>query len=538
MRLSDYYEYSKNRARALQRIATDALRRYDWRKRNAKELDEFGISDDEVSEAIPAQRIYFLNYLLQQAQTGVNWLETAAAYIQPMGFSPDEVIAYIEQNWSMSEETRNRKALVRKLAMIQLLRTDWQSQFSDRMENLKVTPDMVIQYANRMLESDYGRQNIINQILLRATGRSKEWQEDYKAVMQAHGIAIEDIELKVQEKCQVEQMRKEHSELIKQQLSKRRKIMNFLDVAEHPEFTPDELTTARTQALLPEFKDALIEALVKKIRDGKKIHPNYYESMRVQGISMGSVFEAARKSTINSIINSVEVEENPNFKNRATDWHNSLRAIDSKLLTVYSIAERDLENHFRAALRGLLLRDVCLKRPSDDRWIAHYIQPMSIARLTESDVRTQLSETENLDWRAIEKRFYEMLSSEGFAAHRALGLEHHLLEFQNITKRFKALWRESYAELGDISFTLEIFFDIDIEPRSDFRIKLRGADLLDTQPTVQTEEFLISTLNKLAKQIESEQHIYSWSDSHNFHAGLPIEIYDGDGKWEYNYSLP
>jgi len=538
MRLRDYYEYSKDRSRAINSRATQALRVRDWRKLDAKILRDFCITDAEVLEAIPAQRIQFLKHILGRALSGVDWIETEASYIRPFGFCLVEVVAFIEQNWCQSTEERERKKLVRTLALCQLLMTDWQSKYSDQMTNLKVTTEMVTQYADRMTATEFGRQKIIDQIVVGAT--NSNWREVHEKVMQTHRIGILEIESKLEEKQQNERMRIENSEINRSRLSKRRNIMSFLDVAEHPEFTPDELVEARTQAYLPEFKGALLDALIKKIQDGKRIHPNYYEYMRVQGISVQSVFEAARKASINVIINAIEVAENPSFKNRATGWHNSLIAIDSSLLTSYTITETDLEKEFRAALKGLVLRDVCLKKPNDDRWITQYGRPMQIAGLTEAEVRTHLSETENLDRQAIEHRFYIMLNSGSFAARKPLGgLGHRMIEFKHITNRFKALWQERHSQLGDISFGLDIHFNIDIGPKSYFCISIiRGADLLDSEPTVETEGMLMEALTKIAKQIESERQIYSWSGEHNFHAGLPIDIYDGDDKWPFDTFLP
>jgi Mn-dependent DtxR family transcriptional regulator len=501
------------------------MQSFDWHKMHKNELHDFGISDSEVFNAIEPHKIDLMKHILHQAQCGYNWRQSESCYIASYGLDEFEVENFLKENWSKNMELRERKKLQRTLAESELFFTDWLTTYRDRASNLKISPAVVTEYAKRLASTEYGRRKITDNIAQGALSPSEaNWSERYQKVIETHGINVQEIESTILSLRESQLLREEESQSIRNHIDKQRKIMSCLDVGEHPDFTADELVEARNQAVLPKFRSKLLDALVQMVLDGKQFHPNYHSYMLAQGITHEFVFESARKSTVNSIISKVDVQK-PCFENSLHSWHRALTAIDANLLDAYRISEKDLEMELRETLRKLLLRDICLNKPKDYNWISRYLTPMQIAGLTEQEALEYLAKTEHLNPDAIENLFKDLPNSPNFSHERSKRESDDLRnDLAQLSDKFKSLWRERYAHFGDICF------DIDVRPLSKLRVsKIRGADLLDTSPTFETEAILIEAVTKIAQEIEKQQKPYYWSTEYTF-TGVWVETDDDDGR--------
>ncbi len=489
-------------------------------RQNQHIFDDYGITEAEALNEKEHHKIYIFDHILSRAQCGSNWRQTEATYIELYSLDESEIETYIERNWSQAIELKERKKLLRSLALSHLFMADWQTEHADKIARLHVTAESVVELADRLGATEYGRQLFIKCISNSGINPASNWRVTYEKFMQLYRIDPLEVESKIAKQREIDRMRSEHSALARASHSKKKLIMSCLDVAEHPSFSSDELEDAREKASQPEYRQLLFNALVKKVVEGIPLHLNYISYMRVQGISLESVLEAARQSVIYSIIATVNVGKPKFSQDSVRRWNQVLASMDSPFRNRYLVNTNDLEEALMSTLKQMLLRDLCLNRPDNDNWKNKYDAPMKLAGLPSSEMEEYLERTKDLDETGIEVLFHDALN------HPALKMFSHqstkvlLKDMELLKSKFRKSWRTNYQHLGDLHF------DINIGPSSRLRIgQIRGADLLDSDPSFESHDLLIDALTKIAEEIEVSQPPYAWS-TESSSAGCDVEIFN------------
>ncbi|MFN8554508.1 MAG: hypothetical protein U0103_23815 [Candidatus Obscuribacterales bacterium] len=96
---------------------------------------------------------------------GFDWRNTRASEIYRNGLCLDEVAEYVEVNWSTIRAARERRRLMRKMAMSELMHDQPSDEELQRMRNLNLSSSEVSQYAQRFASSALGRARIVEEII-------------------------------------------------------------------------------------------------------------------------------------------------------------------------------------------------------------------------------------------------------------------------------------------------------------------------------------------------------------------------------------
>lgn len=520
MYLRDYYDYFENRSRALKQLIPIRVQGRIIPK-NQRLIDDYNISEEEVLDAQQRHKIDLFEHILARAQCGTDWRQSEANYIDLYGLDEGEIETYIKENWSQAVELKERKKLIRILALSHLFMTDWKTEHAYKIERLNVTVESVVNLAERLGASEYGRQMIKKCIVRGGMTSSSNWREAHEELMRIHRINPSDVESEIIQQRELEQQTSERSRLIRETRSKDKLIMSGLDVAEHPDFSADELMAAREKAIQPEYRQVLFDVLVKKLIEGTKFGLNYITFMRIHGISLESILEAARQSVIFSAISKVNVDK-PKFSEESVRrWNQVLAEVDSPFKSTYEVTINDLEEALRSTLRHMLLRDLCLHRPDNKSWRDKYEVPIKIAGFGFSEMEEYLGLTKNLDESGIEALFNDALNHPELKRFSCKNTKVIMADIELLKSKFRKLWRLNYRHLGDIHF------NIHIGPLSKLRIgEIRGADLLDSDPSFASHQLLTDALTKIADEVAATQPLYAWS-TESSSAGCDLEIFDG-----------
>lgn len=471
---------------------------------NVRMTDRHDSTDFVMPERFPGRPHSKLNTILQFAERGLEWREQFRTEIRRNNLNEDSVAKYIEENWSRIKSSRQRKKLVRELSMKFLLHKEQNDDDKIRMKNLEVSPEDIAGYAKRFASTDYGVDRIAEQIVVAAVNLSVSgWSDDFAQTMQDHNIDEGVLKQRIDDLLEEAALKSESAEWLREKAQIQRTIFKYLDIVEHPEFSSYQLLLARRDAVKPQNKQAVVDALVSRICQGESIHPNYFESMRAHKVTQEQIILLARKKAIDKMIGHVNLET-MNFSFGVRSWNNALRKLDPSLLLKYCVDEDELRERLFATLRTLVLREICLLRPKSDDWIGWYQELIAIAGLSIDQVREHLEVTGDLTDSDLKRLFSDLPANllNAVQSRKPKGtVPSPILLAQKFGYRFNQLWRDRFSGLGEVWFDLKI----DGPHGNQFEVlNIREADLLDESPTYETERVLINALTELIAIMEAE----------------------------------
>jgi hypothetical protein len=546
MNLKEIAHFYDNRLRALDKLAEASLQGNDLEQMREKYEEDFGFTDEEVALATAAKKEKLYNQMLSCAKSGRLWLKQELRTIEHYKLDCSDISRYLEEHYSAEERIKTRKIMLRNLASREMLQESWQEQHADALEATGITVEEVQVFAQKLVDSGYRRDKIIQYMIQKALS-NPEWRTEVAPTLKLNKIDISEVEQALLDHINKTRVHMESAltgigscpQTDRQQYLAKLYDIDVNNIREQrgptqesvdanferyvvsamAALSSDEVMTsqgadfkkkvfAESRGRLRSgfYRTEFLHALADRFRKGGTVTPDFDDYMLSNDIVLEDVYRLAREQAIEKIIK--YKEGTPSMVPKEIQlWNSRISHLGVPYFRKYKLSARDIDEAFQMQRKRLLLRDICMRSKAGVNCMLVYAVPMNKVGLTAIEVRDQLENVSTFKRSEIEELFRD-LPNAAARIKTAKTWEKHTNngnlpdEVEQVKCKFNRLWTDKHDELGEVTFHLKF------ETGPEFKlVSIEDADLLDQKPSKETEDLLRAHLLAIIKDLGSDVNL-------------------------------